>query len=205
MNGKEKEFEIALPEDASPADENAEVTYISKCEVEGKALAGIELNQTQIFLRGCHDLDPHIFYRVRGAKRELPAINLANYFPLSQFKGITVEITPDFSFEKSKEIVNKNLDSYKEIEEQVQKFPKSCDNELKEVIEKHIADNSIDFITNKDVTIEAHDLKIKGKKLKGLSDKNKQMRVNALLELNKAFIKTIPFVFLEEEALKEMQ
>jgi hypothetical protein len=130
---------------------------------------------------------------------------LTNYFPLSANKGVVVEISPNFRFDKNKDIINKNIENYKEIEELIQKFPKACDNELKEVIEKHISENNIDFITTQEVLIESNDLKIKGKRLKGLSDKNKQMRVNALIEYNKIFLKTIPFVYLDEESLKEMQ
>jgi len=87
----------------------------------------------------------------------------------------------------------------------IQKFPKQCDNELKEVVEKHIQEKAIDFINTADITIDANELKFKGKKLKSLSDKQKQQRLNALLEFNKIFLKTIPYVYLEEEALKEMQ
>lgn len=76
---------------------------------------------------------------------------------------------------------------------------------MKEVIEKHIQDQNIDFINTQDVTIDLNDLKFKGKRLKALSDKNKQQRLNAFMEFNKIFLKTIPFVYLDEDALKEMQ
>lgn len=44
MNGKEKEFELALPEDLFSNEERGEKLYVSKCEVEGKSIPVVEIN-----------------------------------------------------------------------------------------------------------------------------------------------------------------
>lgn len=116
-------------------------TYISKCTAEDKSLPNVEVGEKGILLRGAYDLDPLIFYRLTHELKEdaeLPSINLQDYYPLSDNKGIIVEITPNFNFDKNEDIINKNIENFKELSELIQKFPKQCDNELKEVVEKHI-------------------------------------------------------------------
>jgi len=54
----------------------------------------------------------------------LPKINLTEFFDLTEHKGVIIEISPNFSFEKNQEIIDKNIESYKDIQELIQKFPK---------------------------------------------------------------------------------
>ena len=182
--------------------------YKTNCVIGDKKLSQIEEKELGVFMRCAYDLDPLIFYRItRDLKegKELPEIDLSKFYPLSEKKGLYIEIQPDYQFEKNDDIIAKNKETYDEIVEQINNFPKTCDNELKEVVEKYIETNSYDFVSNADLEIEASSLTFKSKKLKNLPEKTKQQRINALLEYNRYFLKTIPFVMLDEATLKEIQ
>jgi hypothetical protein len=187
-------------------DDKAEVgprypLYRTNCKVGDKPLTKLELTQREFLNCNSHDLDPLLFYRISKplvAGKDLPELNLTDYFDKAKNKGINIELCPDYSYIKNDSIIEKSKDTYKEIYEQVVKFPKQCDRELLECLEKHIAEKDLNFddTSGNKIEISANDLKFKNKRLKGLPDKTKQQRINALLKYNIFFLKTIPYVLL---------
>ena len=64
-------------------------------------------------------------------------------------------------------------------------------------------DNNNSLGSNK-IEISSNDLKFKNKRLKGLPEKTKQQRIDALIKYNQFFLRTISYVLLDEETLNEM-
>ena len=182
--------------------------YITNLKIEDKPLIKIELTETEFHNLNVNDIDPQIFYRVSrplAEGKELPVMSLTDYFDQTKQKGLSIELSPDYSYIKNDKIIEKSKEVYKNIYDQVVKFPLECDSELIECIEKYIKDKDLDFEDDDSSKIEINqsDLIFKNKTLKGLSDKTKQQRINALVMYNKYFLKTLPYVLLDEETLSQ--
>ena len=158
-------------------------------------------------------MDPLIFYRITKPLvegKQLPELDINDFYEQTKQKGLYIELSPDYSYMRNESMIEKSKDTYKEIFEQVVKFPKQCDRELLECLEKHITDNDMNFDDNNNsigsskIEISPNDLKFKNKRLKALPEKTKQQRINALIKYNQFFLRTIPYVLLDEETLSEM-
>ena len=183
--------------------------YILNLKSGDKPLPKTQLTEKEFLNNNNYDLDSLIYYRITRPLREgkeLPVMNLNDYFKQTKQKGLTIELSPDYTYIKNDSMIEKAKDSYKEIFDQVVKFPKQCDRELLESVEKYITEKDLDFndTNSNNVEITPSELTFKSKKLKGLPEKTKQQRINALLEYNLHFLKTIPYVLLDEDTLNEM-
>ena len=182
--------------------------YITNLKIEDKPLIKVELTETEFHNLNVNDIDPQIYYRVSrplAEGKELPVMSLTDYFDQTKQKGLSIELSPDYSYIKNDKIIEKSKEVYKDIYDQVAKFPLDCDSELIECIEKYIKNKNLDFKDgySSEKEINQINLVFKNKTLKGLSDKTKQQRINALVMYNKYFLKTLPYVLLDEETLSQ--
>lgn len=155
--------------------ENEGPFYVSQCTNNGTELSLVEKKERFMFMRDEHDLNPMIYYRLtRPLKKDkkLPTFELNDYYKDSKYKGLNIEITPDYTYCLNPSIVEKTKEQHTELYDLVKKFPKSCDAELKEKIEKYMGDNSINLEDNDDYNLKLSDLEaFKNKKLKNLQEK----------------------------------
>ena len=144
-------------------------------------------------------MDPLIFYRITKPLvdgKQLPELDINDFYEQTKQKGLYIELSPDYSYMRNESMIEKSKDTYKEIFEQVVKFPKQCDREMLECLEKHITDNDMNFddnnnsISSSKIEISPNDLKFKNKRLKALPEKTKQQRINALIKYNQFFLRT---------------
>jgi hypothetical protein len=195
--------------DKAPLGDPKFPSYIANLKVGDKPITKVELTETEFLTSNVYDLDPLIYYRITKPLiegKELPVMNLTDYFEQTSQKGLMIELSPDFSYVQNASITEKSKETFNEIADQITKFPKGCDRELMESVEKYITEKDLDFndTNSNKVEISPTDLTFRTKRLKGLPDKTKQQRINALLEYNLHFLKTIPFVLLDEETLSDM-
>ena len=54
-------------------------------------------------------------------------------------------MSPDYGYMRNDAMIEKAKDTHKEIVEQVIKFPRQCDRELLECLEKYITDKDLNF------------------------------------------------------------
>lgn len=183
--------------------------YITNLKCGDKPLTKLEFTEREFLNTNANDLDPLIFYRITRplvVGKTLPEINILDFYEQTKLKGLFIDLSPDYSYMRNDAMIEKAKDTHKEIVEQVIKFPRQCDRELLECLEKYITDKDLNFDDTSGAKIEImpSSLTFKNKRLKGLPDKTKQQRINALLKYNLFFLKTIPYVLLDEETLRQM-
>ena len=101
--------------------------YIANLKIGDKPVPKIELTEKEFKNSNQYDLDPLIFYRINKPLKEgkeLPVINLTDFYEQTDKKGLSIELSPDYSYQKNQSIIDKSKDSYKDIYDQVVKFPK---------------------------------------------------------------------------------
>ena len=174
---------------------------------ESKILPIPKSDDPSIFKPELHDMNPFIFYRLaRPLKEEakLPSLVLSKYYEESEFTGLKLEIIPDYSYEKNKDIVKLQQEKYNKTEASIKKFDESLDGELLESIETFMTNYNVDLINDPNIEIPASGCVFNSKELKALTENEIQPRINAFLTFNRNFMKVIPFVILDEEMIKEV-
>jgi hypothetical protein len=164
-------------------------------------------NEHNIFEPEEHDINPLIFYRLQRPlkdKMSLPSLALEKFFVSTDHHGFKVTVIPDYSFEKSKKMINIQKDKYKKTVDSIKKFDEKLDSDLLEAIENRINVSGIDFYNNPSSEINASDCEFTTRELKAKSAKEIQPRLNAFLSFNENFATVIPFVILDEEMIKEV-
>ena len=190
------------------AGDDFEVRYVAhNLKGEEKIAPAPKSKEETIFDPEAHDANPLIFYRYTRPlkdKARLPNLDLDNFFETTELHGFKLTITPDYSYEKNKDIIKLQKDKHNKTVDSIKKFDEKLDMDLLEAIERYISDNAIDFYNNPNTEVEAANLKFSTKELKAKQAKDIQPRINAYLSFNKNFIKVIPFVILDEELIKEV-
>jgi hypothetical protein len=164
-------------------------------------------DEHSIFKPEEHDMNPLVFYRLSRPlkdKTTLPSLHLDKYFEKTENHGFKIEITPDYSYEKNKSLINIHKEKYTKTVNTIKKFNDALDGELLEAAESYISKNGIDFFTNPTTEINASECEFQSKELKAKSVKDVQARLNAFLSFNENFTKVIPFVILDEEMIKQV-
>lgn len=131
--------------------------YITNLKLGDKPLTKVELTENEFYNLNVNDIDPLIYYRVSrplADGKELPVMSLTDYFEQTKQKGLSIELSPDYSYIKNDKIIEKSKETYKDIYDQVVKFPRQCDRELLECLEKHIKDNDLNFDDTNSAKIE---------------------------------------------------
>ena len=134
----------------------------------------------------------------------LPSLTLSKYFEETDSHGIKIVWTPNYTYEKNKDIINLQKEKYFKIVSSIKKFDEKHDGELLESIESYITKKSIDFLNNPGTQIDATEVEFASKELKSMASKDVQPRINAFLSFNQNFLKVIPYVILDEEMIKEV-
>ena len=109
--------------------------YITSLKSNDKPLTKPDLTEREFLNSNEHDVDPLIFYRITKPLVEgkpLPELDINDFYEQTKHKGLYIELSPDYSYLKNEGMIEKSKDTYKEIFEQVVKFPKQCDRELLE-------------------------------------------------------------------------
>lgn len=189
-------------------DANYQVLYTAHNSNDGtKIFPNPKSNEDDIFKAESHDVNPLIFYRLARPLKEkavLPTLALETYFEKTDLHGVKIEVTPDYSFEKNKDIIKIKKEKYNKTVDSIKNFEDKFDNELLEALESYISKNNIDFFNNSNTEINATDLEFSSKELKAKPAKEIQPRINAYISFNENFKKVIPFVLLDEALIKEV-
>jgi hypothetical protein len=178
-----------------------ETTFIGTCWVGDDMLKEIAMTEKEIQLKSEVDFDPYIFYRcTRKLKdgKQLPKINLTDYFPLSDNSGVSLEIIPDVSLMKNESIINKNPELFEEIKQTILNFPANLESELKSTLEKHIKNNNLDM----DSLIDLSQLTFTSPDLIQMDPRTLNLKVQALQSLNKHFMSIINYIILDLESIE---
>ena len=189
-------------------DDNTYPKYFAhNSHTDNKILPVPKSDEENVFVSESHDVNPLIFYRLaRPLKEEakLPTLTLETYFEKSDNHGIKIEITPDYTYEKNKEIIKLQQDKYNKTEASIRKFDEKFDGELINSIETYITNSNIDLLNNPNTQIPAADLTFTSKDLKTMSSKDIQPRINAFLTFNQNFLKVLPYIILDDEMIREV-
>lgn len=208
-NIQDKEWPATIESELlNDEEDNSYPIYVAhNAQGENKILPVPKSNDVDIFGLESHDVNPLIFYRLaRPLKEEakLPTLNLTNYFDETEYHGLKIEIAPDYTFEKNKDIIKLQQDKYNKTEASIKKFDEKFDNELIQSIENYITSSNIDLLNNPDTQIQASDLTFTTKELKTMSSKDIQPRVNAFMSFNQNFLKVLPYIILDDEMIREV-
>lgn len=125
---------------------------------ENKILPIPKSDEAAIFKPEAHDMNPLIFYRLaRPLKEEakLPSLSLSKYYQESEFSGLKIEITPDYSYEKNKDIIKLQQEKYNKTEASIKKFDENLDGELLQSIETFISNYNVDLLSDPGIQIPA--------------------------------------------------
>ena len=92
--------------------------YITNLKIGDKPLTKVELTETEFHNLNVNDIDPQIYYRVSrplAEGKELPVMSLTDYFDQTKQKGLSIELSPDYSYIKNDKIIEKSKETYKDI------------------------------------------------------------------------------------------
>lgn len=129
-NIQDKEWPATIESELlNDEEDNSYPIYVAhNAQGENKILPVPKSNDVDIFGLESHDVNPLIFYRLaRPLKEEakLPTLNLTNYFDESEYHGLKIEIAPDYTFEKNKDIIKLQQDKYNKTEASIKSSTRS--------------------------------------------------------------------------------
>ena len=160
-----------------------------------------ESNEPDIFSPETTDINPLIYYRLSKPLKEdatLPDLDLTKYFEKTEAFGLKVTMSPDYTYFINDEITKTNQNKYSKTLKSIKNFEERFDKDLFEAIEKYISSSGIDIVNDKKSKISVSDCKLSIPELKDMPKDKLQARINAYVEFNRQFAKTIPFVILSK-------
>lgn len=189
-------------------DEEFKPIYIAHNMNEAdKIIPSPKSSEDTIFEKEDHDINPLIYFRLSRKlkeKAQLPFLTLNKYFEVTENHGLKIEVTPDFSYEKNKYLIQLHKVKHNKTVKSIKRFNEKLDRELLEAIETYLSKTGVNFFDNPSTQVNATDCEFISKELKSLPAKEIQGRLNAFLSFNENFTKVIPFVLLDEEIIKEV-
>jgi len=180
--------------------------YHSRCFINHEE---IEVNHTEktILEDDLYSVNPLIFFRVakpmkKGAK--LPSIDLEKFYKQDSAHGLDLEIVPDLTHQKNKQLVKLTQAAWDEILENDSKFAAKFKTDLLRTVDASIS-NIVNEKAIKDVNFEKEvkmgELKFKEKGLKRLNEKVKKQKASLYWMLNTFFFALLPYVSKETRGI----
>ena len=186
---------------------NHKPVYIAQNMKEGVKLSSVPMTkESDIFGIESQDLQQLVYYRcVRTPKnqKDLPYLELANYFTISSDLSIKLKISPDYSYAVNKSITSANKNTFDEIYSVVNNFDPALTTEISEAINKRIRVGKFSQISSPNnhiddnmdnYKIRVNELEFTSEALKEMPTDKLQFKIDAIVSLNCAFHAALKFI-----------
>lgn len=199
--------EVNASELLEESKDHFEPSYLASVEVDDEKLVPMpETTDYGIFEKEAHDINPLIFFRITRPIKDdqsLPKLKLVDFFPRTELFGIKVEADPDYSFMKNDIIMALEFEKYQNIQNRIQLFDAKHDQELMKQIENNLTMMQQNFVECPYVFVMVAELEFEDHALRVLPTENVQSRLDSLVMFNQYLLKSLPFLYFDEDLLFE--